>query len=118
MVTINFFGKFIPNVSDIRKPLHELLKKNTNFIWDGKCDKAFKTLNQYLISEALLLRPNYTDMLVITTDTSDCALGAVLSNEKTIECLIAYASKSLIGAEKRYHPIEMELLEIVWAVEH
>ena len=77
--TINFFGKFIPNVSDIRTPLHELLKKNTNFIWDGKCDKAFKTLNQYLISEVLLLRPNYTDMLVITTDTSDYALGAVLA---------------------------------------
>ena len=115
---INFYGKFIPNVSDIRKPLHELLKKNAEFIWDKNCDEAFKTLKNLLISEPILVRPNFEDCFVITTDASDYALGAVLSNEKTVECPIAYASRSLVGAEKRYHPIEKELLAIVWAVEH
>ena len=41
---INFYGKFIPNVSEVRKPLHELLKKDSKFAWDENCDEAFQTL--------------------------------------------------------------------------
>ena len=66
----------------------------------------------------MLVRPNYKDTFVITTDASDYALGAVLSNDTTVDRPIAYASKSFVGAEKRYHPIERELLAIVWAVEY
>ena len=64
------------------------------------------------------MRPNYDDTFVITTDASDYAVGAVLSNEKTTDRPIAYASRGLVGAERRYHTIEKELLAIVWAVEY
>ena len=46
------------------------------------------------------------DMFIITIEASDYTLGAVLSNETTKEKPIAYASRSLVGAEKRCHPIE------------
>lgn len=116
--SVNFYGKFIPNVANIRKPLNDLLKKNHKFIWTKECEDAFNKLRLYLTSEPLLVRPNYADTFVITTDASNYAIGAVLSNEKTTEHPIAYASRALIGAEIRYHTIEKELLAIVWAVDY
>ena len=116
--TVNFYGKFIPGVAEIRKPLNDLLKKEARFIWSEECQNAFEELKRALISEPLLVRPNYSDTFVITTDASNYAIGAVLSNEKSMQQPIAYASRALVGAETRYHIIEKELLAIVWAVEY
>lgn len=112
--SVNFYGKFIPNVANIRKPLNDLLKKDHKFIWTKECEDAFNKLRLYLTSEPLLVRPNYTDTFVITTDTSNYAIGAVLSNGKTTEHPIAHASRALTGAEIRYHTIEKGLLVILY----
>lgn len=116
--TINFYAKFIPNVAEKRKPLNELLKKDVKFKWTENCEKAFNDLRCFLTSEPLLVRPKYDDVFVITTDASNHAIGAILSNEKTVDRPIAFASRALIDTEKRYHIIEKELLAIVWAVEY
>ena len=116
--TINFYGKFIPGIAEKRKPLNDLLKKGVNFLWSEKCQSAFEELKSALISEPLLVRPNYNDTFVITTDASNYAIGAVLTNKKSMQQPIAYASRALIGAETRYHIIEKELLAIVWTVEY
>ncbi|XP_058455232.1 uncharacterized protein LOC131432752 [Malaya genurostris] len=114
--TVNFYGKFIPHIAEKRKPLNDLLRKNVKFVWTNECQKAFEELRNFLTSDALLVRPNYKDVFVITTDASEYALGAVLSNEKSIDRPISYASRGLVGAERKYHTIEKELYAIVWAV--
>ena len=38
---INFHGKYIPNVTIILEPLHNLLRKDTKFYWSNECQKAF-----------------------------------------------------------------------------
>ena len=81
--TVNFYGKFIPKIADMRKPLNDLLKKGVRFNWTNECQKAFESLKGFLTSELLLVRPNYEDTFVITTDACDYAIGAVVSNEKT-----------------------------------
>lgn len=116
--TVNFYGKFIPQIAHTRKPLNNLLKKNTKFVWTEDCQTAFEKLKNFLTSESLLVRPNYKDTFVLTTDASEYAVGAVLSNEKSTDRPIAYASRGLVGAERRYHTIEKELLAIVWAANH
>jgi len=116
--TINFYAKFIENIAEIRKPLNELLRKDTVFSWTKDCENAFEQLKRCLMSEPLLVRPNYRDRFVITTDASLHAIGAVLSNETNMERPIAYASRSLGSAERKYHTIEKELLAIVWAVDY
>lgn len=116
--TVNFYGKFIPKIAEIRKPLNDLLKKNAKFIWNNECQLAFESLKNFLTSDLLLVRPNYEDTFVLTTDASEYAIGAVLSNVHSINKPIAFASRGLVGAERRYHTIEKELLAIVWAVEY
>lgn len=60
-----------------------------------------------LVSAPLLVRHNYNDtFFMLTTDASKYAIGVVLSNEKTIDQSIAYASRALVGTEERYHTIE------------
>ncbi|KAL4142333.1 hypothetical protein QTP88_004814 [Uroleucon formosanum] len=38
---INYYGKFIKNLSTFLAPLHNLLKKETPFIWSDQCSSAF-----------------------------------------------------------------------------
>ena len=83
--TVGFYGKFIPNIAARRKPLNELLNKEVKFVWTSECEHTFNDLRLCLTSEPLLVRPNYDDTFVTTTDASDYAVGAVLSNEKTTD---------------------------------
>jgi hypothetical protein len=41
-----YYTRFIPNFSRTAKPLTELLKKNTPYVWDDKTDKAFNILRE------------------------------------------------------------------------
>ena len=42
---INYYGKFLPNLSTQLAPLHELLQKNSSWIWTDRQDKAFQEGN-------------------------------------------------------------------------
>ena len=56
---------------------------------------------------------------VITTDASNCALGAILSQGPVGKDLpIAFASRTLSQAEVNYNTTEKELLAIIFAVKH
>ena len=68
-----------------------------------------------LTNEPLLQYPDFTKPFVLTTDASNEALGAILSQGPIGRDLpIAYASRTLINAEKNYSTTEKELLAIVW----
>ncbi|MGR0227371.1 Ty3/Gypsy family RNase HI domain-containing protein, partial [Klebsiella pneumoniae] len=67
----------------------------------------------------VLAFPNFDQSFMITTDASEYALGAVLSQEgEKGDRPIAYASRRLTEAETRYSALERELLGIVWAINH
>jgi len=73
------YRRFIPNFSRIAKPLTELLKKNMPYTWNDKTETAFVTLKMLLTTEPLLQYPDFTRLFVLTRDTSNDAIGAVLS---------------------------------------
>lgn len=63
--------------------------------------------------------PDFTKEFVLTTDASDVACGAVLSQKfDGNDLLIAYASKSLTTGEKNKSTIEKELTAIHWGINH
>lgn len=115
----NYYRKFIPNFSRIAEPLNKLLRKSETYTWTKQCDEAFNNLKEVLTTPPLLAYPDFSKPFLLTTDASNESLGAVLS-QGTVgkDRPIAYASRTLNAAERRYSTIEKELLAIVWAVKN
>jgi transposase InsO family protein len=114
---VNFYRSFCPSLAEVAEPLYGLTHLNRSFEWTDKHEEAFENIKSMLTNPPLLKIPNPKFPFVISTDASDKALGAVLSqpiNGK--EFPIAFASRLLSEAEKNYSVIEKELLAIVFAV--
>lgn len=59
-VAFTNYYRFIPKFSEIAHTLNSLCKKNVNFIWDKKCQDAFETLKQRIISPPILDYPDFS----------------------------------------------------------
>ena len=104
-----YYRRFIPNFSKIAKPLTALLKKNTPFEWNQRAEDAFVTLKDLLTNGPLLQYPDFTRQFVLTTDASNEALGAILSQGPIGQDLpISYASRALTNPEKNYSTTKKE----------
>lgn len=111
-----YYRKFIQNYSMIARPMTRNLKKDAEIkITDPEYVKSFNELKEKLISEPLLIYPDFDKTFVLNTDASNFALGAVLSQDGHPVC---YASRTLNEHEVNYSTIEKELLAIVWAVKY
>lgn len=116
---IGYYRRFIPNMSKVAKPINNLLKKNTPFVWTSEHQRAFENLRDCLCNEPILRYPDFKKPFIVTTDASNQALGAILSQGEIGKDLpIAYASRALNQAETNYSTIDKELLAIVFAVKH
>ena len=112
--TLNFFARYIPNMSTITHPLRELLGKNTPFNWSTTHDNAVSQIKRILTSAPVLGYYDVTKPVILETDASSHGLGAViLQSDKPI----AYASRSLTPTQMNYAQIEKELLAIVFGCE-
>lgn len=113
----NYYRRFIPKFADIAKNMNALLKKNTKFEWNEKCQYSFDTLKDKLLKPPILQYPNFGKTFILTTDASNYALGAVLSQgEIGSDLPISYASKSLAKHDINKPIIEKELLAIHWGI--
>jgi hypothetical protein len=54
LVLAGYYWRFIPNFSMITKPITELLKKGTKYVWSKDCDGAFQTLKKLLTISPVL----------------------------------------------------------------
>jgi hypothetical protein len=79
---------------------------------------SFNILKEALISAPIIQPPDWSLSFEIMCDTNDYAMGAVLGQTKDKKHhAIAYASKTLIGAQLNYATTEKELLTIVFAID-
>src|SRR5699024_9545971 len=89
---LGYYRKFIKDFAAIAKPLTNLLKKDVNFIWNVEQQNAFQTFKHVLINEPILQYPDYSKPFILTTDASNFAIGAILSQGEIGKDLpIAYA---------------------------
>lgn len=114
-----YYRKFIPNFAEIAKPLTQLTKKDVKFEWTKDCTTAFDKLKSLLVTNPVLVFPDFSLPFILSTDASGVALGAVLSQMVNgAEHPVAYASRQLNAAERNYSTTERELLSLLYATKY
>jgi transposase InsO family protein len=109
-----FYRKFVRHFAIIARPLTNLLKKNTLFVWTEEHQQAFQALQQALCSAPVLGIPNFTKVFAIETDACQTGVGAVLLQDGHP---LAYISKPLGVKTQGLSTYEKEYLAILIAVE-
>ncbi|KAL7306691.1 hypothetical protein TKK_0001364 [Trichogramma kaykai] len=111
-----YYRKFIKDYAKITKPLTLSLKKNAKInVKDPTYIEAFNKCKELITNAPILQYPNFDEQFHITSDASNFAIGAVLSQKGHP---ISYFSRTLNSAEQNYSTIEKELLAIVEACRH
>lgn len=76
--------------------------------------EAFNKIKSTLISRDIVLaHPNFEKEFELTTDASDFAIGAVLSQG---DRPITFISRTLNKTEENYATNEKEMLSIIWSL--
>ena len=99
----NFYGRHIPNMAAISRPLTNLTRKENmhKFTWTTECAAAFEEIKRRLVTTPLLYPPDMEKEFFLWTDTSEKGFGAVLEQENSggMRHPIAYASGATNTAE-------------------
>ncbi|KMQ90526.1 reverse ribonuclease integrase [Lasius niger] len=117
---VNWDRRFVKNLARMTKPLERLLKKTEKFEWTEETQKAFADIKREFQDAPCLfvIRPGLK--FGIYVDASKYGLGARLyqyrEDKPEEKFTVAYASRSLKGAELNYTVTEIECLALVWAL--
>ena len=76
-----YYRKFIPRYSDIARPLTELTKKDSDFVWTQECQHTFELMKEKLLEEPILKYPDPEKGYILYTDASKYAWAGVLTQE-------------------------------------
>jgi hypothetical protein len=115
----SFYRRLVPRFAEIAKPLSELTRKDQQFIWGQRQQEAYQTLKDKLCNTPVLAYPNFELPFILTTDASQVAVAAILSQvQEGVERPIAYASRQMNKAERAYSASEAEMLALVWATKY
>lgn len=120
-----YYRKFIKDYAKITKPLTIHLRGENGLIKANKSSKieinldeaairAFEQVKLLLQEKVELYQPNYSKPFELTTDASNFAIGAVLSQDRHP---VTFISRTLTSTEQNYATNEKEILAIVWALQ-
>ena len=115
-----YYQKFCRNFATLCEPLTNLLRKDISFVWSDACQRAFDSVKVLLMSAPVLVMPDFGKPFILTTDASDCGVGAVLLQQdgKGVGHPIGYFSHKLSTSQKNYSTSEKEALALVMALQH
>ncbi len=115
---LQYYGKFIPNLSQMVHPLNSLLCNHVPYRWTNECEAAFQQAKAALSSETFLTHYDVNRPLLLACDASDYGIGAVLSHvmDDGSERPVAFASRTLTSSERNYAQLHKEALSLVFGV--
>ncbi|XP_076544259.1 uncharacterized protein LOC143305275 [Osmia lignaria lignaria] len=115
---VNYYGRFIENLSSLLFPLYELLSDRVPFKWTKECEKAFLDAKCQFKSNKVLAHFNPQLPLIVATDASSYGVGAILSHKYPdgSERVLQYASQTLSKTQRRYSQIDKEAYAIIFAI--
>ena len=107
---LNYYNRFLPNLSTVLTPLHRLLRKATPWQWGEAEQQCFETTKKLITGAGVLVYYNSDQPLILQCDASPYGVGAVLSHrmEGNSDKPIAFASTTLNTAEKNYLQLDKE----------
>ena len=110
----NFYRRFISGYSDIVVPLTRLTRKGTPWNFMDQAWSAFKLLKSAFTSAPVLTHWVPDRPIIVETDASDYALGAILSIETDSGEVhhVAYHSRTFTSPELNFDTHDKELLAI------
>lgn len=120
--TCSYYRRFIPNFSDIARPIIELTKKYAKFKWTPDCQEAFDYLKDSLTVVPMLYHPDMSKPFILYTDASDYCVGSVLvqtevQNNETVERPIYFLSHKLSTVQCRWSTIVKEAYAIYYSLQ-
>lgn len=117
----SWYRRFIPDFSKVIAPISDLISKAKKTIkWTKEAEEAFQQLKASLISEPVLVSPDFDREFTIQCDASDVGIAGVLTqeDEEGHERVISYYSKKLTKPEKKYTVTEKECFAVMKSIEH
>ena len=113
---MSYYRQYIPNFTKLALPLYRLLKKDMPFKWGQEEQTGFETLRYCLMSDPILVYPNFNDVFIVESDASNKGIGGVIAQKQEDGRLkpILFASRTLNKAEANYSTTDKEALALVW----
>ncbi|XP_049883119.1 uncharacterized protein LOC126378773 [Pectinophora gossypiella] len=115
----NFYERFIAHKATILEPLHRLLDKTHVWRWSEREQRAFDHAKKALTFDTTLVHYDLNKPLILTCDSSEYGVGAVLSHvmDDGRERPVAMSSRTLHSAERRYSQLDKEATAILFGIQ-
>ena len=107
---LNYYGKFLGNLSTVLAPLHKLLCTGKKRLWGSQQQHSFQRAKESSCRLEVLPHNDPSERILLQCDASNYGLGVVLSHvmEDGTERPVGFASRTLNAAEKNYSQLDKE----------
>ena len=115
---INFIRRFVPDFSEIKKSIMDMMKGNTNFKWTKEGKASFKKIKTIIANAPTLSYPNFSKDFHLYCYAFENILVSMLTQPEkdNVETPIAFMSIPLKKHELKYSLIEKNAYALVKAV--
>lgn len=116
---LNYYNRFLPHLSTLLAPLHELLRKGTTWKWEAEQENAFEESKRLMQSSDVLVHYDSQKDLILSCDASPYGVGVVLSHRMPNgqERPISFMSRTLTSAEANYSQLDKEGLAVIFGIQ-
>jgi hypothetical protein len=131
---VGYQRPFIRDFAKLARPLHDLTKKDSPFVWTNKHTETVQMFKNIVTSEPVLVLPDQDRQFELETDASLAATGAILyqrekhpedtTDENGIPILkgkrraVGYHSQAFSPAERNYPIYDREYLGVLRGLRH
>jgi hypothetical protein len=114
----NYYRRFVDSYADIAAPLTRLCGPHSPWTWGPTEQRSFDRLKTCLTTAPVLRTFDSGRRSILTTDASEQAVSAVLTqpDDDGVHHPVAFESRKLTSAEQAYPAHVLELLAVVHAL--